>query len=105
MKENVAAPVETLPDIADVSAAVCLSLDAPICSTSPPCVPCSVCMHVTALLHALHSAEGDAISVKMAETARKCRLSVPLVDPARSIHISRLAEGLGHAGTSGQRTL
>jgi hypothetical protein len=39
MNANVAAPVLALPDMAAVSAAVCLSLAAPICSASPPAVP------------------------------------------------------------------
>lgn len=39
MKENVAAPVETLPDKAEVSAAVWLSLAAPNWKASPPAVP------------------------------------------------------------------
>jgi len=36
----VAAPVETLPDKAEVSAAVWLSLAAPNWKASPPAVPC-----------------------------------------------------------------
>lgn len=40
MKAKVAAPVLAPPDIAAVSAAVCLSRAAPICSASPPAVPC-----------------------------------------------------------------
>lgn len=39
MNAKVAAPVLTVPDMLAVSAAVCLSLAAPICSTSPPAVP------------------------------------------------------------------
>ena len=41
MKENVAAPVETLPDRAEVSAAVWLSRAAPNWIASPPLVPCA----------------------------------------------------------------
>lgn len=40
MKAKVAAPVLAPPDMAAVSAAVCLSRAAPICSASPPAVPC-----------------------------------------------------------------
>ena len=40
MKAKVAAPVLAPPDMAAVSAAVCLSREAPICSASPPAVPC-----------------------------------------------------------------
>lgn len=39
MKEKVAAPVDTLPDSCDVSAAVWLSRAAPIWNASPPAVP------------------------------------------------------------------
>ncbi len=39
MNEKVAAPVETLPDKAEVSAAVWLSLAAPNWKASPPAVP------------------------------------------------------------------
>ena len=39
MNANVAAPVLAPPDMAAVSAAVCLSLAAPTCSASPPAVP------------------------------------------------------------------
>lgn len=39
MKPNVAAPVDTLPESAAVSAAVCLSRAAPHWIASPPAVP------------------------------------------------------------------
>lgn len=42
MKAKVAAPVLAPPDMAAVSAAVCSSRAAPICSASPPAVPCHV---------------------------------------------------------------
>lgn len=46
MKEKVAAPVDTLPDSADVSAAVCRSRAAPNWIASPPAVPCRVTCRV-----------------------------------------------------------
>ena len=60
MKAKVAAPVLAPPDMAAVSAAVCLSRAAPICSASPPAVPCFSKMG-WALLKLLMGVKSDSV--------------------------------------------
>ena len=53
MNEKVAAPVETLPDSWEVSAAVCASRAAPNWNASPPLVPCTQQFWVLRLFYSL----------------------------------------------------
>ncbi len=64
MNEKVAAPVETLPDSWEVSAAVWASRAAPNWNASPPLVPCRMAFfHLPSAAVAMHTGEAAIVSL------------------------------------------